>query len=242
MKKTHLLRFFFNTIFPPLLRRHLPTENKTFLHASSAVIKGEAYVFCGWSHSGKTNGLLKCLEKGGEYLGDDKVIMDRNGKIHPYPLRINLFGYNFDANPLLIERAYSPMRFKWLNWWNKRANKALEKPWNKGPLRGSWESVAYITKTKLHSRYRPADLGIECAKEATDIEEFKILMNTEKIDLKKLSYRLRSVNDDEDYFYKKMKAAVDFSVWPFRHLQQRGRRRKIIKDGLSKCKRVVIGR
>ena len=83
----------------------------------------------------KTNGLLKCLEKGGEYLGDDKVIMDRNGKIHPYPLRINLFGYNFDANPWLIERAYSPMRFKWLNWWNKRANKALEKPWNKGPLR-----------------------------------------------------------------------------------------------------------
>ena len=234
--------FLFNTIFPPLLRRHLPTENKTLLHASSAVIKGKAFVYCGWSHSGKTNGLLKCLEKGGEYLGDDKVIMDRNGKIHPYPLRINLFGYNFDANPWLIERAYSPMRFMWLNWWNKRANKALEKPWNKGPLRGSWESVAYITKTKLHSRYKPADLGIECAKKATDIEEFKILMNTENVDLGKLSYRLRSVNDDEDYFYKKMKAAVDFLYGPSDIYNDGAEEEKIIKDGLSKCKKVTIGR
>ena len=57
--------FLFNTIFPPLLRRHLPTENKSLLHASSAVIKGKAFVYCGWSHSGKTNGLLMCLEKGG---------------------------------------------------------------------------------------------------------------------------------------------------------------------------------
>ena len=104
------------------------------------------------------------------------------------------------------------------------------------------ESVAYITKTKLHSRYKPADLGIECAKKATDIEEFKILMNTENVDLGKLSYRLRSVNDDEDYFYKKMKAAVDFLYGPSDIYNDGAEEEKIIKDGLSKCKNVTIGR
>jgi len=234
--------FLFNTIFPPLLRRHLSTESKTLLHASSAAINGKAYVYCGWSHSGKTNGLLKCLEEGGEYLGDDKVIMDKNGRIHPYPLRINLFGYNFDANPWLIERAYSPIRFRWLNWWNKRANNALEKPWNKGPLRGSWESIAYITKTKLHSRYRPDDLAIDYAEKATEVEEFKILMDTENVDIEKLAYRLRSVNDEEDYFYKKMKAAVDFLYGPSDLYTDGMEEEKIIEKGLSKCKKVIIGK
>ena len=234
--------FLFNTIFPPLLRRHLPTENKTLLHASSAVLNEKAFVYCGWSHSGKTNGLLKCLEKGGKYLGDDKVIMDIDGKIHPYPLRINLFGYNFDANPWLIKRAYSPMRFKWLNWWNKRANNALEKPWNKGPLRGSWESVAYLTKTRLHSRYRPEELSIPCATKPTDVEEFKVLMNSENVNLKKMAYRLRSVNDDEDYYYKKMKAAVDFLYGPSNIYNNGKTEEEIIEKGLSKCKKVIIGR
>ena len=78
--------FLLNTIFTPLLRRHLITEDKALLHASAAVLDGKALVYCGWAHAGKTNGLLGCLEKEAKYLGDDKVIMDRQGRIHPYPL------------------------------------------------------------------------------------------------------------------------------------------------------------
>ena len=134
------------------------------------------------------------------------------------------------------------MRFKWLNWWNKRANNALEKPWNKGPLRGSWESVAYITKTKLHARYRPDDLGITCANKPTNVEEFKVLMNRENVDLEKMAYRLRSVNDDEDYLYKKMKSAVDFLYGPSNIYNDGAKEEEIIQNGLSKCKKVIIGR
>ncbi|MEC8706781.1 MAG: hypothetical protein VXX45_00560 [Candidatus Thermoplasmatota archaeon] len=67
-------------------------------------------------------------------------------------------------------------------------------------------------------------------------------MDTEKIDLEKLSYRLRSVNDDEDYFYKKMKAAVDFLYGPSDIYSNGAEEEKIIKEGLSKCRRIVIGR
>ena len=67
-------------------------------------------------------------------------------------------------------------------------------------------------------------------------------MNTENVDLGKLSYRLRSVNDDEDYFYKKMKAAVDFLYGPSDIYNDGEEEEKIIKDGLSKCKKVTIGR
>ena len=107
---------------------------------------------------------------------------------------------------------------------------------------GSWESVAYITKTKLHARYRPDDLGIKCASKPTDIEEFKVLMNREDIDLEKMAYRIRSVNDDEDYFYKKMKAAVDFLYGPSNIYNDGAKEEEIIQNGLSKCKKVVIGR
>ncbi len=67
-------------------------------------------------------------------------------------------------------------------------------------------------------------------------------MNNENVDLKKMAYRLRSVNDDEDYYYKKMKAAVDFLYGPSDIYNDGTKEEEIIEKGLSKCKKVRIRR
>ena len=67
-------------------------------------------------------------------------------------------------------------------------------------------------------------------------------MNRENVDLKKMAYRLRSVNDDEDYLYKKMKSAVDFLYGPSNIYNDGAKEEEIIQNGLSKCKKVTIGR
>jgi len=67
-------------------------------------------------------------------------------------------------------------------------------------------------------------------------------MDTENVDIEKLAYRLRSVNDEEDYFYKKMKAAVDFLYGPSDLYTDGMEEEKIIEKGLSKCKKVIIGK
>ena len=57
-----------------------------------------------------------------------------------------------------------------------------------------------------------------------------------------MAYRLRSVNDDEDYYYKKMKAAVDFLYGPSNIYNFGKTEEEMIEKGLSKCKKVIIGR
>ena len=56
-------------------------------------------------------------------------------------------------------------------------------------------------------------------------------MNRENVDLEKMAYRLRSVNDDEDYLYKKMKSAVDFLYGPSNIYNDGAKEEEIIQNG-----------
>ena len=233
--------FLFNTLFPPLLRRHLRREGKALLHASAAEVDGRAEVFCGWAHAGKTSSLLGTLRDGGRYLGDDKVVIDREGRIHPCLLRLNLFGYNFEQHPWLVKRAFRPARYHWLSWWNRRAQGALRRPWNKGPLRGSWESVEYLTKTGLHNRYRPEELEIPVADAPVPLGTFHVLAPLPELELDDLARRLRSVNDEEDFLQKRMQPAADFLHGAAPLFEGGADEERLIAEALANAGKIAYG-
>lgn len=78
----------------PVVQCLLAERGCTFLHASAVRMDDGAWVFPAWGQTGKTALVLELLREGAAYLGDDLVIVDAEGRVHPYPKAIALFGYN----------------------------------------------------------------------------------------------------------------------------------------------------
>ena len=91
--------YLLNYTIKPLLRDILIRNECAMIHASSFKTNNNTTLVCAWAHTGKTNLLIRNLLNGGEFLGDDITIIDKNLNILPYPVPINLFYYNLRAFP-----------------------------------------------------------------------------------------------------------------------------------------------
>ncbi|MFX0199735.1 MAG: hypothetical protein ACFFCW_26735 [Candidatus Hodarchaeota archaeon] len=69
-------------------------EDKTFFHAGAIGKNEEAFIFTGGGGVGKTSLVLNFLRRGYKYLGDDWILLGKQGIAYPLPKRIHIFDYN----------------------------------------------------------------------------------------------------------------------------------------------------
>lgn len=85
-----------------LMGREIPNRGACLVHASAVSRDGVGYLFPAWAHTGKTNLALGFLLRGYDYMADDWCFVSSSGDLLSYPRWVNLFAYNFDANPGLM--------------------------------------------------------------------------------------------------------------------------------------------
>lgn len=90
---------------------------RVFVHAGVVGWNGQAILIPGLSFSGKSTLVAELLRAGATYYSDEYAVVDRNGRVHPYPrelklrsadairvkrMRANEFGAGIGAKPLPI--------------------------------------------------------------------------------------------------------------------------------------------
>ncbi len=85
------------------MRRRLMEKEVPVLHAAAVARDGQAYVFPAWAQTGKTNLQLNLLANGYDYMSDDWCPVSVSGEVFAYPRYLNLYEYNFDCHPELVE-------------------------------------------------------------------------------------------------------------------------------------------
>ena len=69
-------------------------NNKTFLHAGAVSKNGKTFVFTGGGGVGKTSLVLNFVKRGYDYIGDDWILLGKNGVAYPLPKTVHIFDYN----------------------------------------------------------------------------------------------------------------------------------------------------
>ncbi len=65
-------------------------KERVFVHAGVVAWKGRAIVLPGRSFSGKSTLTATLLKAGAAYYSDEYAVLDRHGRVHPYPRRLCL--------------------------------------------------------------------------------------------------------------------------------------------------------
>jgi hypothetical protein len=87
------------------LQMHVATNarDRVFIHAGVVGWRGRAIVLPGRSFAGKSTLVNALLAAGATYYSDEYAVLDRNGRVHPYPRRLSL--RQPEANPTRISAA-----------------------------------------------------------------------------------------------------------------------------------------
>lgn len=96
----------------PLLNARLQDAGMSFIHASAVSRQGDGLLFAGWGGTGKTNLLVRLLELGCEYYGDDLAVVDRQGLLYPFPRALNLYSYNVRQSAALRSTVGRSVRWR----------------------------------------------------------------------------------------------------------------------------------
>jgi len=90
-------------------RQRLIQEGQIMIHASGIKYNGNTIIFPAWRHTGKTNTLISFLQKGANYLSDDRVWVTEDGTVQGYPLPVQMLPYNYRSFPDLSESSYKEL-------------------------------------------------------------------------------------------------------------------------------------
>ena len=63
----------------------LAARDFLFVHAGVVQWKGQAVVVPGRTETGKSSLVMALVNAGGEYFSDEYAVLDREGRVHPYP-------------------------------------------------------------------------------------------------------------------------------------------------------------
>jgi hypothetical protein len=89
--------------FPPLLEafeKHaefltaLRAQNCLFVHAGVVGWRGQAILIPGRTLTGKTTLVKALVEAGASYYSDEFAVLDKTGRVHPYPAPLSIRGSN----------------------------------------------------------------------------------------------------------------------------------------------------
>jgi hypothetical protein len=86
-------RFFYHAIsclIWVLVEIKLLQRECTFVHAAGISRSGKAHVIAGWTMMGKSSTIFGLARHGVKILGDDVVIISKNGMVYPFPEKVGL--------------------------------------------------------------------------------------------------------------------------------------------------------
>lgn len=89
-------------IIEPLIGLKLAAKGFSLLHASGIAINDKGFIFPACKGVGKTSTILNLIGKGA-FLGNDKVILSKDGTIYSYPSLVHIFDYNLSDVPYVFE-------------------------------------------------------------------------------------------------------------------------------------------
>src|SRR3954451_6656083 len=72
-------------------------RDRIFVHAGCAVHQGRAIVFPGRTMSGKSSLTAAMVRAGATYFSDEFAVLDRRGRVHPYPRPMSIRPYDGSA-------------------------------------------------------------------------------------------------------------------------------------------------
>ena len=190
-------------------------DDKTFLHAGAVSKNGKAFVFTGGGGVGKTSLVLNFMKRGYDYIGDDWILLGKNGVAYPLPKTVHIFDYNLKDEEIArrvlgFRRYYYKFLFKLFNFGEKISpNRYLRfifqrfKPRFHVPIQKLYPNIK-IAQPTIISRI----LFLERKNTGNKIEVLK----EEKI--AELAARLAFINlFERNYFYKEYyRYAYHFNV------------------------------
>lgn len=74
------------------------------LHAMAVTNGRDSFVSCGASGTGKTTGSLSFIKNGYSLISDDTPLVDRHGRVYPFPIRIGLQNQDMGKNYIVLKR------------------------------------------------------------------------------------------------------------------------------------------
>lgn len=72
-------------------------KDRVFVHAGCAVRDGRAIVIPGRTMSGKSSLAIALVRAGASYFSDEFAVLDRDGRVHPYPRPLSIRPYDGSA-------------------------------------------------------------------------------------------------------------------------------------------------
>ena len=115
------------------------TARYVHVHAAGAVRRNRALLVLGPTGAGKSTLALHWSQAGAPVLGDDTVLLDETGRVHPFP-RL------FKIDPVAITRA--GVRLERTPWWSPGSSEA----WYDPADTGGWGSSAPIALVAVVER------------------------------------------------------------------------------------------
>jgi hypothetical protein len=70
------------------------TQDCLFVHAGVVGWQGQALLIPGRSMTGKTTLVKALVEAGATYYSDEFAVLDKAGRVHPYPVELSIRGHN----------------------------------------------------------------------------------------------------------------------------------------------------
>jgi len=85
-------------ILEPLISLKLTAKGFSLLHASGITVNNKGFIFPACKGVGKTSTILNLIGEGA-FLGNDKVILSKDGTVYSYPTSVHIFHYNLSDIP-----------------------------------------------------------------------------------------------------------------------------------------------
>lgn len=90
--RTETDRHGITTLIKTLFQYKLLQKGKILIHGAALEKDGKAYVFSGWPRTGKSSTVLHLAEERGyNVIGDDMVILSKEGKVYSFPKKAGIF-------------------------------------------------------------------------------------------------------------------------------------------------------
>ncbi len=91
------------------------------LHATAFTVDGTGVLVTGWSKAGKTESLLACMARGGDYVGDEWIYLTDDGAMLGLPEPIRLWCWQLRQVPRLLQERSRSDRVRLAAWRRIRA-------------------------------------------------------------------------------------------------------------------------
>lgn len=155
-----------------LIRFYAPLYDIVFLHASSFIIDNCVTLINAFGGSGKTEVMLKALLNGARFIADDLAIVNKDGRVFPYPALIPLRVHHYDDK--LLAKLKVP-KCKWIlaNYCFKKNGRITRRIFNSLNLKYFVRNLPYKAFTDKETPLKFYDIDHFYWIESSDTTSFK---------------------------------------------------------------------